>query len=72
MAPGGVLLYETFMIGNEAFGKPTNPDFLLAPDELRDAVTGKLEVVAFEQGETLVPRPAVIQRICATRPESPR
>lgn len=72
VAPGGRLIYETFAIGNERFGKPSNPDFLLAPDELRDAVTGKLEVVAFEQGETLVPRPAVIQRICATRPESPR
>ncbi|MBT4906211.1 MAG: class I SAM-dependent methyltransferase [Rhodospirillaceae bacterium] len=67
VAPGGMLLYETFAQGNERFGKPSNPDFLLAPDELKDAVAGKLDVVAYEQGDVTEPRPAVIQRICGLK-----
>jgi SAM-dependent methyltransferase len=65
LRPGGVLIYETFMAGNERFGRPSNPDFLLRPGELLAAVEGRLEVVAFEQGEVATPRPAVVQRICA-------
>jgi SAM-dependent methyltransferase len=67
LEPGGLLIYETFMQGNERFGKPSNPDFLLRPGELLEAVRGRLEVVAFEQGETRVPRAAVVQRLCAVR-----
>lgn len=66
VAPGGVLIYETFMIGNERFGKPSNPDFLLAPGELLQCVAG-WHVVAFEQGEVSAPRAAAIQRICAVK-----
>lgn len=62
---GGVLIYETFAAGNEAFGKPSNPNFLLQPGELLDAVRGTLTVVAYEHGEVRAPRPAVIQRIAA-------
>lgn len=64
---GGVLIYETFMVGNERFGKPSNPTFLLRKDELRFVVRSHLEIVAFEQGEISVPRQAVVQRICAVR-----
>lgn len=64
LAPGGVLIYETFALGNERFGRPQNPDFLLRPGELLDAFA-MLTVVAFEQGKVSVPRPAVIQRIAA-------
>ena len=64
LAPGGVLIYETFARGNERFGRPRNPDFLLRPGELLEAFT-TLTVVAFEQGEVSVPRPAVIQRLAA-------
>lgn len=64
---GGVLIYETFMQGNERFGKPSNPAFLLRPGELRDAVRGCLDIVAFEEGEVSAPRPAVVQRLCAAR-----
>lgn len=67
VAPGGRLLYETFAVGNEAFGKPSNPDFLLKRDELREAVTGELSVIAFEQGQITDPHPAVVQRLCAIR-----
>lgn len=63
----GVLIYETFMAGNERFGKPANPAFLLRPGELLDMVRRRLTVVAFEQGEIDAPRPAVVQRLCATR-----
>jgi hypothetical protein len=64
LAAGGVLIYETFARGNERFGRPHNPDFLLRPSELLDAFA-MLTVVAFEQGEVSVLRPAVIQRIAA-------
>jgi len=62
LAAGGVLIYETFARGNERFGRPHNPNFLLRPGELLDAFA-MLTVIAFEQGEVSVPRPAVIQRI---------
>lgn len=61
---GGVLIYETFMLGNERFGRPRNPDFLLRPGELLAACAG-LAIVAFEQGEVAQPRAAMIQRIAA-------
>jgi SAM-dependent methyltransferase len=67
VAEGGVLLYETFAAGNAAYGKPSNPDFLLQPGELLDAVGGQLQVVAYEHGVIETPRPAVMQRICAVR-----
>ena len=67
LAPRGVLIYETFMQGNECYGRPSNPDFLLRPGELADAWHGRLEVVAFEQGRVERPKLAVVQRICAMR-----
>lgn len=69
LAPGGILLYETFMQGHEQFGSPTNPDFLLRPDELRTVLGGRLEIVAFWQGQD--PQPAMRQRICARAPHTP-
>ncbi|MCF8198833.1 MAG: class I SAM-dependent methyltransferase [Sulfuritalea sp.] len=68
----GVLIYETFMVGNERFGKPSNPAFLLRPGELLELVGRRLTVVAFEQGEIDTPRPAVVQRLCATRRIDPK
>ena len=59
----GILIYETFMVGNERYGKPSNPKFLLRPQELLQAFAG-LTVAAFEQGDT---GKAVIQRICVIR-----
>ena len=63
--PGGVLLYETFAVGNERFGRPANPDFLLRPGELLELVRGRLTVIAFEDLCVQVPKPARVQRICA-------
>lgn len=67
LQPGGVLIYETFGAGNQAFGKPANPDYLLQPGELLDAVRGTLHVVAYEHGKVTHPHPAIIQRICAVQ-----
>ncbi len=67
IAPGGYLIYETFAAGNERFGKPTNPDFLLREGELLEVVEGKLEVVEYDNSEVQTPKPAVLQRICARR-----
>jgi SAM-dependent methyltransferase len=66
LAPGGVLLYETFMLGNERYGKPSNPAFLLRPGELWQAFGG-LHLIGFEQGFAAQPKPAMIQRLCAVR-----
>ncbi len=63
---GGLLIYETFMQGNERFGRPANPEFLLRPGELRDAFTG-LTVLAFEEGKVDNPKPALVQRVAVRR-----
>ena len=72
VAPGGVLLWETFAAGNETIGKPSNPKFLLQPGELLRACDG-LRVVAFEDGfEPATPTaPArFVQRIVAVRDDA--
>jgi len=69
LAPGGVLLYETFAIGNETVGKPSRPDFLLQPGELLREFAD-LRVVAYEDG--FIAQPArFVQRIAAVRPDTP-
>lgn len=70
LAEGGVLIYETFAKGNERYGRPSNPDFLLQPGELLLLVQGKLRVVAFEEGYVSRPKPGVLQRICAAKSAS--
>lgn len=66
---GGVLIYETFMEGQQRYGKPENPAHLLRPGELLDLIARRLTVVAFEQGEirSSTGQPQVIQRLCARR-----
>ena len=71
LASDGLLIYETFMRGNEVYGRPSNPDFLLAPDELLDWARPRLRILAFEQGRSDGERPAVVQRICALGHEAP-
>ena len=66
LAPDGALIYETFAMGNAAYGRPSNPDFLLRENELLELARARLTVVAFEQGlSSNRDRPAVIQRIAA-------
>jgi len=67
LKPGGILIYETFMRGNERYGKPSNPDFLLMPDELLNTYSPLLNIISFEQGEVVEPKPAMLQRICAQK-----
>lgn len=69
LAPGGVLIYETFSQGNETVGKPSRPDFLLRPGELIDTCRG-LRIVAFEDGYREAPA-RFTQRIAAVREPSP-
>jgi SAM-dependent methyltransferase len=68
LGPGGLLIYETFAVGNERFGRPRNPDFLLRPRELLDAFSG-LRIIAFEDGYLTEPFPAVVQRLAARQLE---
>jgi hypothetical protein len=63
---GGLLLFETFMTGNERYGRPSNPNFLLRPGELLEAFAA-LTPIAFEQGRVERPGKAMVQRICAVR-----
>ncbi|MFN4309426.1 MAG: class I SAM-dependent methyltransferase [Ferrovibrio sp.] len=67
LQPGGLLLYETFMRGNERFSKPASPDFLLVENELFERCRDAFDIVAFEQGEDSAPKPAMRQRICAIK-----
>lgn len=67
LGAGGILIYETFMVGNERLGKPGNPAFLLRSGELLELVRRRFTVIAFEQGEVASPRPAMMQRICVGR-----
>jgi SAM-dependent methyltransferase len=64
LAQDGLVIYETFALGNERLGRPRDPDFLLHPGELLEAFAG-LATVAFEQGKIVFPRPAIVQRITA-------
>jgi len=63
LKPNGVLIYTTFMTGNEAFGRPRNPDFLLQPDELKTIGAGNTQEIAFVQGSAGKPTNAVKQSI---------
>ncbi len=66
LAPGSVLIYETFADGNQTVGKPSRADFLLKPGELLSRCAG-LRIVAFEDG--FIDAPArFVQRIVAVRP----
>lgn len=68
LAPGGVLIYETFMVGNAAYGKPSNPAFLLLAGELRQlAAAAGLREVDYAEGYVASPKPAMRQAICAIR-----
>lgn len=68
LEPGGVLLYETFMEGNERFGEPSRPAFLLKDGELLDLARGRLSVTAYEARMISEPKMAMVQRIAARRP----
>ena len=68
LLPGGVFLYETFAVGNERFGRPRNPDYLLQRGELLALAEGRLTVVAYEHLAVLPPTPKIVQHLCARKP----
>ena len=68
VAIGGVLIYETFADGNQAYGRPSNPNFLLKREELLTYARPELNVVAFEDIVVSDPCLAAVQRIAAIRP----
>ena len=66
LTKGGVLIYETFALGNEKFARPRNPDHLLRNGELLKEIDGKLQIIAYEHGRVdIADIPGVKQRICA-------
>jgi SAM-dependent methyltransferase len=68
LATGGVLIYATLGVGNERFGKPSNPSFLLRPGELLEfAAVHGLQVLAYACGEVAEPKRAITQRMVAQR-----
>ena len=68
LEPGGIFLYETFARGNERFGRPRNPDFLLQRGELLALAEGRLTVIAYEHRAIPPPTPKIVQRLCARKP----
>jgi SAM-dependent methyltransferase len=67
VADDGYLAYETFAVGNAAFGHPKNPDFLLHEGELTAALPAGFDILETFQGVIFDPQPAVIQRLAARR-----
>ncbi|MCY4478758.1 MAG: class I SAM-dependent methyltransferase [Rhodospirillales bacterium] len=71
LKPGGIFLYETFAMGNERFGRPRNPDFLLRRGELLALAKGRLSIVAYEHRTVPLPNPKIVQHLCAGKPLKP-
>jgi len=67
VTPGGLLIYETFGLGNEPLGRPRNPDFLLKSGELAAAVKPTFRIIGYEHGLRTEPSDAVVQRIAAIK-----
>ncbi|MFA5082715.1 MAG: class I SAM-dependent methyltransferase [Hydrogenophilaceae bacterium] len=67
LSPGGVLIYATFSMGQEVYGRPRNPQHLLMPGELLEAVRGRMRVVAYEDVLEAGEPPARVQRLCAIK-----
>ena len=70
LAPGGALIYETFARGQERYGRPSNPDFLLKPGELLEVVRGRLRVIAYEDLEVVLSSPIAPLPATAARDEA--
>jgi len=67
LRPGGLLIYDTFAIGNEAYGRPSNPAFLLRPGELSAVFSGLLRILDYSHGLVQQPRPAIRQSLLAEK-----
>jgi SAM-dependent methyltransferase len=67
LAPGGVLIYETFAVGQAQFGRPASENYLLRPNELVRAFADALTIVGFEHGIDHAPGPKAVQRLAAVK-----
>jgi len=67
LAPGGILIYQTFMEGNAEFGRPKNPDFLLKAGELANAFCADFDQIEFFEGFVSIPKKAMIQCYCGRK-----
>ena len=67
VAPGGLLIYETFGTGNESYSRPRSPDFLLKPGELLETVRAEFNILGYDHGLRCAPSTAVVQRIAAVK-----
>ncbi len=67
VSPGGLLIYETFAVGNERYGRPSRPEYLLQPGELLEVVRKKMTVIGYEHGYVAQPKEAIVQRLAARR-----
>ncbi len=67
VAEGGVLIYETFAQGQELYGRPRRPEYLLAPGELRDLVPEGWRLLAYEHGLVAGAQPAMRQGVVAVQ-----
>ena len=65
--PGGIILYQTFMVGNEAYGRPKNPAFLLSPQELPNTFNSDFDQIDFFEGYVTEPKEAMIQCYCGRK-----
>lgn len=65
LAPGGVLIYATYALGQARWGRPREPRHLLAPGELLELARGHLHVVAYEDILEAGTPPSRVQRLCA-------
>jgi len=68
LKPGGMVLWDTFAVGNEAYGRPSNPQFLLREGELLEAFSG-FQILDFAEGYVEVPSPSVRQSIICRKPD---
>ena len=65
--PGGILIYETFGVGNEAYGRPARPEFLLADGELAEVAPSDCVLLEASFGLVEIPKPAIRARACFQR-----
>lgn len=64
---GGILIYETFAVGHEKYGRPTNPDYLLKSGELINLVSPQMRVIAYEEHSITRPTKAYVQSLVAAK-----
>ena len=68
LKPGGIVIWDTFAAGNEKYGRPSNPNFLLQEGELLKFFEG-FQILDFADGFVETPKPAMRQSIICKKPD---